>query len=994
MSKELETSIYDAPSLVVTTTADIVDSSDGVTSLREAVFAAEGMGYHPYEKGIDGEGPLVLETGSPDAPVITFAEELAGETVELDSPLFISSSLTIDGDIEGVGGDRDVTISATGSSSAFVISGGYGGYFGPTVASSSTEGGEESVSTLEIGLGYGPYGPTSIDVTLNGLTITGAGIADPGEDGEFGPGYGASAIRFDGGFGYYSEGGPVLRSSAIGPYGPSTSELTISNSLITGNADPGTGTVNLGYGTTTTIINTTIDSNSSNVGYYGEAGSGGAIHNSGYLTVANSTISNHYSSGEYGGRYYAREISDPDSGGYGSYSPGYHSYTAYTASALFNTGVAQVVNTTIANNTSTAGVIGNSGILGILSSTITGNAVTGAGSSYYGSEGGYDIRSISSGYDGPGDYGPGYYGPGEYSERGDIGVIVNISGYSIYGPRRVSDVETIGYEGSYGPVPYGGLGITNTVIADNSVTGLYGPGPVPLGLSIASEGEEDDASSVVEPGIIVGAPFLDGGGNLIVESGDPDLFEAYDLDGRPLLADNGGPVATVAIGEDGAAADGGTDETLTPETFIGFGTDINGDGVITEGPLPVDARGEWRDVGDAPDIGAFEIQAAYDAPPVEGSEERDVVNGGGDDDQIRGGEGDDKISGGGGEDGIDGGADDDRIAGQGGADDLRGGAGEDQISGGSGDDSIDGGDGDDFVNGGVGNDEVSGGTGDDDVRGADGDDTLNGGDGDDTLRGGKGDDTLNGDAGEDRLLGAEGDDTMDGGDGDDTLSGSNGDDTLFGGDGEDGLVGGKDNDRLDGGDGDDSLNGGDGFDILIGGDGNDTLRGGDDDDLLFGDGGDDQLSGQDGDDVLIASGDTDMASGGDGDDILLALEGDHVLVGGAGDDTFVFTSGSDGDHKVRDFKTGDALQLAGFDLGAEAGEAFEQVGKDTVFSDGDVTVTFKRANVDDILSALTETDPLDVPAPFTEDDSMANPFAELGDDWRDTFSFDEDDFIT
>ena len=69
-----------------------------------------------------------------------------------------------------------------------------------------------------------------------------------------------------------------------------------------------------------------------------------------------------------------------------------------------------------------------------------------------------------------------------------------------------------------------------------------------------------------------------------------------------VLADNGGPVRTVAISQAGIAYNAGANAALPPDSF-----DLNNNGNTAE-PLPVDARGFARVSGGTVDIGAFEQQ--------------------------------------------------------------------------------------------------------------------------------------------------------------------------------------------------------------------------------------------------------------------------------------------------------------------------------------------------------------------------------------------------
>ena len=99
----------DMPSLVVTTIQDVDSNTDGLTSLREAIAYANS-GATPADT--DGD-PETIDT-------ITFDASQSGQTIYLSAAgneLVISSSLTIDGDINS-GGTPDMTISADSVSGA------------------------------------------------------------------------------------------------------------------------------------------------------------------------------------------------------------------------------------------------------------------------------------------------------------------------------------------------------------------------------------------------------------------------------------------------------------------------------------------------------------------------------------------------------------------------------------------------------------------------------------------------------------------------------------------------------------------------------------------------------------------------------------------------------------------------------------------------------------------------------------------------------------
>ena len=181
-----------------------------------------------------------------------------------------------------------------------------------------------------------------------------------------------------------------------------------------------------------------------------------------------------------------------------------------------------------------------------------------------------------------------------------------------------------------------------------------------------------------------------------------------------LLADNGGPVETIAISAGGTAHNPG-ENALLDEAVVNL--DLNGDGDKLD-VISTDARGAARIFETTVDIGAFEYAGSTSG--------------------------------------------DDTIIGTQLADDLLGLDGDDNLSGLAGDDTLNAGEGDDVLWGGSGNDELTGGGGNDELHGGSGDDTLNAGAGDDIVDSGSGNDTINGGAGagDDVYVGGPGKDAV------------------------------------------------------------------------------------------------------------------------------------------------------------------------------------------------------------------------------------------
>jgi Ca2+-binding RTX toxin-like protein len=158
---------------------------------------------------------------------------------------------------------------------------------------------------------------------------------------------------------------------------------------------------------------------------------------------------------------------------------------------------------------------------------------------------------------------------------------------------------------------------------------------------------------------------------------------------------------------------------------------------------------------------------------------------------------------------------------------------------------------------------------------------------------------------EDTILGKKGNDKLTGLDGNDTVKGGRGQDKVKGGDGDDNLAGNSGRDKVNGQQGDDQVAGGGGKDKITGGNGNDVLSGG---------GGLDKLAGKSGDDFL---------NGGSGKDL---------LIGGKGDDTFYFKGNLKDVDVVKDFGTGDMIQLDQGSFSSVAAGALSQADFDEFFT--------------------------------------------------------------
>ncbi|MEM9061578.1 MAG: choice-of-anchor Q domain-containing protein [Pseudomonadota bacterium] len=293
----------EAASLTVTTLDDVVDSSDQLISLREAISSIK-----------DG----TFEAGS----TITFDETLADGTIFLgagEGQLDITTSLTIAGDIDG-DGTGDITITANSAdglddadSRVLVIEGG-----GSVALDGLTIAGGELDSGGLSGSGAGIFLAGVTDLTLTNSTLSDNSAAT-------------------GGGLFVLNGSATLTNVAVegndagnggGIYNRSAGELNLVDTTVSDNTASydGGGLYNLG---TATLTNVTFDSNYTN-GY-----GGGILNSAGTLTVTNGTFYDNDSESGGGGIHNNSGatidvISSTFTGNYGAAAGGIASYGTAT----------------------------------------------------------------------------------------------------------------------------------------------------------------------------------------------------------------------------------------------------------------------------------------------------------------------------------------------------------------------------------------------------------------------------------------------------------------------------------------------------------------------------------------------------------------------------------------------------------------------------------------------------------------------------------------
>ncbi|MEO1151864.1 MAG: choice-of-anchor Q domain-containing protein, partial [Pseudomonadota bacterium] len=488
----------EADSLIVTTTADVVDAFDGETSLREAIAfanATSGVDTVSFASGVgetfEAGGTIRLTQGE---LLVTEAIDIVGVTDTDGNPLIRITGDANGDDVLGADGNTDV-----------------GASLGSNVLSDNSR-----VLNLQT--------VASTESSISGLIITGGRTT---ADDEGGAGIRSqqslsvanSIIVGNSTDGDVSRGGGIF--SRFG--------LTLENSEVSGNATYGDNASGGGIYSTanfTILSNSTVDGNSTS----GFISRGGGLYVNGELNLANSTISNNATSGQYS-----------DGGG-------------------FNARNLRAVNSTISQN-STSGTDSE------------------GGGAFIGGVGFLDNTTVT-----------GNFTAGDQSTGGGI--------YS-RGEQFIDNSIILGNETRYAGV--GGDEIYETTLGGNDGTPTFG------GANIVG----------------ANAMAFDTTGLANVFNADPaNTFEMTQIVGSVVagvLADNGGPVETIAL-LDGGAAEGVGDASLIPLEGD-FRIDVDGDG-DTLGTISLDANGNLRLIG-ALDLGAVE---APEAPSLIVTTSDDIVD--------------------------------------------------------------------------------------------------------------------------------------------------------------------------------------------------------------------------------------------------------------------------------------------------------------------------------------------------------------------------------
>ena len=350
----VESQFEEAKRLIVTTSQDVEDPFDGVTSLREAIaFANDPTAGVSNDGDADGDG-VVADAITFDANTFTGGDSSLIHLTQ--GELSISDSLSIDGSSA-----VDVVITGDVNGDDITLPGTYitdvSASFGESAGASGDLLDDNSRVLNFVGPTFGPVD----GLTLTGLTITGGRAM-----GAFGNGGG---VRF------FSRG-----------------TLEINNSVVSGNSviDRGAGGAIYSSAGDVLLINSTLSGNISD-------GNGGGIHTlTGELTLRDSTVSGNSTTGDAsdGGGIYARDtVSLFDSSVSGNSATGDYGSGGGIRNYI---GVLSLYNSVVNDNVSGldgGGISLRSGTVSLEDSTVSGNRTTG-----FGADGGgifFDGGSIS-----------------------------------------------------------------------------------------------------------------------------------------------------------------------------------------------------------------------------------------------------------------------------------------------------------------------------------------------------------------------------------------------------------------------------------------------------------------------------------------------------------------------------------------------------------------------------------------------------------------------
>ena len=567
----LESEFEGTRSLVVSTTLDVDDPFDGVTSLREAIaFALDSTAGASNNGDADGDG-LDADTITFDAGVFTGGDNSVIRLTQ--GELIVSETLTIDAAsvggvvITGDANDDDVTLPGT---SITDVSSSFGGSDGAL---------DDLLDDNSRVLNFSANGG---ELTLTGLTITGGNTS-----------------------GRYSSGGGIRFTG---------SSLTLNQSIVSGNSSLGSGGGIYSRMNVLFLIDSDVTGN-----YSGDSG-GGIRTVEGDLSLTSSTVSEN-SSGRDGGGLYI-----------GSGDALLNNSSVNGNSSVGNGGgiFSRASNLSLAFSTVSGNFSGDSGggisstyrDVSLSNSTVSGNVSDNSGGGIYSRDG--DVSLTGSTVSGNSTTSVEANGGGVYSRSGDLSFINStLSGNSSGGSGGGVDTSSGNISltnstvsgnnaGNYG----GGISseassilLVNSTVADNSASEAGGgisfrngsfnqDDLLTLQNSIVARNEDNgaapDVSSVNFQNALIVESSLIGdtaGSGINAATGSGNFLNQSARLGP--LADNGGPTQTHAFLAGSPATNGGNNALAVDE---------NGN------PLTTDQRGVDRFVFGTVDIGAFESE--------------------------------------------------------------------------------------------------------------------------------------------------------------------------------------------------------------------------------------------------------------------------------------------------------------------------------------------------------------------------------------------------